>query len=100
MTAGLVSELDVWATGFREHGASDDVYVGGGSVADVSDGRYAREIASTARYYFNKADMACGILKEFVPMTGDLDPELTLNVVGSKIAERQHQVCSEITLAL
>jgi hypothetical protein len=99
VTAALVNELDLWQTSYRENGENEDRYVAGGSVADVSDGRYGREIVKSADYGFNKAQMSCGILTEFIPMTGDLDPSTTLEVVGSRIAERQYKEGRRATLA-
>ena len=85
----------MWATGYQDGlGGSndDDIVVSGGSVVDISDGRYGREIIASEDFDFNKANMACSVLSEIVPMAGDLDPSTTLQVVGSRIAERQYQV--------
>ena len=93
-----MSELDVWATGYQDGlGGSidDELTVSGGSVVDVSDGRYGRVVTASSDFGFNKANMACSVLGEEVPMTGDLDPSATLGIVGSRIAERQYQVSSE-----
>jgi len=83
----------VWATGYQGLGGNidDEMTVSGGSVADISDGRYGRVVTSSADFGFNKANMACSVLGEEVIMTGDLDPAATLGIVGSRIAERQYQ---------
>ena len=85
----------MWATGYQDGlGGSieDEMTVSGGSVVDVSDGRYGRVVTASADFGFNKANMACSVLGEDVLMTGDLDPSATLGIVGSRIAERQYQV--------
>ena len=88
----------MWATGYQDGlggNNDDDIVVSGGSVVDISDGRYGREITASDDFGFNKANMACSVLVEVIPMTGDLDPSATLQVVGSRIAERQYQVSKE-----
>lgn len=88
----------MWATGYQDGlggNIDDEMTVSGGSVADISDGRYGRVVTSSADFGFNKANMACSVLGEEVIMTGDLDPAATLGIVGSRIAERQYQVSSE-----
>ena len=88
----------MWATGYQDGlGGSidDEMTVSGGSVADVSDGRYGRLITAADEFGYNKANMACSVLGEEVIMTGDLDPSATLGIVGSRIAERQYQVGSD-----
>jgi len=84
----------VWATGYQDGlGGSieDEMTVSGGSVVDVSDGRYGRVVTASADFGFNKANMACSVLGEEVIMTGDLDPSSSLEIVGSRIAGRQYE---------
>lgn len=88
----------MWATGYQDGlGGSieDEMTVSGGSVVDVSDGRYGRVVTASADFGFNKANMACSVLGEEVIMTGDLDPSSSLEIVGSRIAGRQYEVSSE-----
>ena len=88
----------MWATGYQDGlGGSieDEMTVSGGSVVDVSDGRYGRVVTASADFGFNKANMACSVLGEEVIMTGDLDPSSSLEIVGSRIAGRQYEVSLE-----
>ncbi len=97
MVAALSNELDIWLTSFVDDVTRATLNASGGSLLEVSDGRFGNVIVASSNvqsvslpepYYNNKAVLACRLLDEEFPHSGDLDPGTTVERAAARIAGR------------